>query len=405
MSEQLLFNFPFKKSYLSHDFYVAKNNFTAFKLIESWPQWPSRFINIFGPKGCGKTHLVNILMNKIRCEMVRAKLVNEKILNKYKTKELTIIARGVDLSYGSSVSENEEQLDELAIKCIKSADSLPNGIFSVDFTYDVQDIPNPTEINIGKFFTTHHFITKTGSNMPKILIDLAFNEYNGPYEVLNPCKEDMYWIRGIDVVPILVHKSEIQEKINSFDIKAPDGFPVAKASKVLYKNNQKRVDGYKVFHETIKNGIDSNLSHYFYGSNEKVITLMTKNLKKEYPKINISGYKCPPIKTYKELCEKEYVEDMIKQNPDIIWVSLGFPKQEEFILMLKNKYKINSNIVGIGAVFEWVAETKIKAPEWVANIGFEWILRLMQEPKRLFRRYLVDNFFFIIYFIRQYLRR
>ena len=116
--------------------------------------------------------------------------------------------------------------------------------------------------------------------------------------------------------------SAIQEKINSFDIKAPDGFPVAKASKVLYKNNQKRVDGYKVFHETIKNGIDSNLSHYFYGSNEKVTTLMTKNLKKEYPKINISGYKCPPIKTYKELCEKEYVEDMIKQNPDIIWLSL-----------------------------------------------------------------------------------
>ena len=93
---------------------------------------------------------------------------------------------------------------------------------------------------------------------------------------------------------------------------------------------------------------------------------MTKNLKKEYPKINISGYKCPPIKTYKELCEKEFVGDMIKQNPDVIWVSLGFPKQEEFILMLKNKYNINSNIVGIGAVFEWVAGTKVKAPEWVA---------------------------------------
>ena len=56
MSEQLIFNFPFKKSYLSQDFYVAKNNFNAFKLIESWPNWPSRFINIFGPNGCGKTH-------------------------------------------------------------------------------------------------------------------------------------------------------------------------------------------------------------------------------------------------------------------------------------------------------------------------------------------------------------
>ena len=199
--------------------------------------------------------------------------------------------------------------------------------------------------------------------------------------------------------------SKIQEKINSFDIKAPDGFPVAKASKILYKNNQKRVDGYKVFHETIKNGLNSNLSHYFFGSSEKIVSTMIKKLEEEYSGINIVGYKCPPIMTYEELSEKEFVDNMINQNIDIIWVSLGFPKQEEFIYMLKKKYNINSNIVGVGAVFEWVAGTKIKAPEWIANIGFEWIFRLFQEPKRLFRRYLIDNFLFIIYFIKQYLSK
>ncbi len=199
--------------------------------------------------------------------------------------------------------------------------------------------------------------------------------------------------------------SKIQEKINSFDIKAPDGFPVAKASKFLYKNNQKRVDGFKVFHKTIKGGINSNLSHYFYGSSEKIVTLMIKNLKEEYPEINIAGYKCPPTMSYEKLCDKEFVDDMIQQNVDIIWISLGFPKQEEFICMLKDKYNINSNIVGVGAVFEWVAGTKAKAPEWAANIGFEWIFRLVQEPKRLFRRYLIDNFLFIIYFIKQYLNK
>ena len=199
--------------------------------------------------------------------------------------------------------------------------------------------------------------------------------------------------------------SKIQEKINSFDIKAPDGFPVAKASKILYKNNQKRVDGYKVFHETIKNGLDSNLSHYFFGSSEKIVSTMIKKLEEEYSGINIVGYKCPPIMTYEELCEKEFVDNMINQNIDIIWVSLGFPKQEEFIYMLKKKYDIYSNIVGVGAVFEWVAETKIKAPEWIANIGFEWIFRLMQEPKRLLRRYLIDNILFIIYFTKQYLSK
>ena len=124
------------------------------------------------------------------------------------------------------------------------------------------------------------------------------------------------------------HNSDIREKINSFDIKAPDGFPVAKASKILYKNNQKRVDGYKVFHETIKNGLNSNLSHYFFGSSEKIVSTMIKKLEEEYSGINIVGYKCPPIMTYKELCEKEFVDNMINQNIDIIWVSWGFPKQE-----------------------------------------------------------------------------
>ena len=98
MSEQLIFNFPFKKSYSSQDFYVAKNNFNAFKLIESWP---SRFVNIFGPKGCGKTHLANILMGKIQSILINANKVDEKILEKHKTKECLIID-----DFSNNIDEN-----------------------------------------------------------------------------------------------------------------------------------------------------------------------------------------------------------------------------------------------------------------------------------------------------------
>ena len=91
MSKQLIFNFPFKKTYLSQDFYVSKNNFNAFKLIESWPQWPSRFINIFGPKGCGKTHLANILSSKIGSLIISANIIDNGVIGKYKTKECLII--------------------------------------------------------------------------------------------------------------------------------------------------------------------------------------------------------------------------------------------------------------------------------------------------------------------------
>ena len=91
MSEQLIFSFPFKKHYLSKEFYVSKNNFNAYKLIESWPKWPGRFINVFGPKGCGKTHLINILKKKIECIIISAQKVDAKTLNHFKIKECLAI--------------------------------------------------------------------------------------------------------------------------------------------------------------------------------------------------------------------------------------------------------------------------------------------------------------------------
>ena len=101
MSQQLIFNFPFKKTYLSQDFYVSKNNFNAFKLIESWPQWPSRFINIFGPKGCGKTHLANILSTKIRSLIISANKIDNIVIGDYKTKECLIID-----NFNNDIEEN-----------------------------------------------------------------------------------------------------------------------------------------------------------------------------------------------------------------------------------------------------------------------------------------------------------
>jgi carbamoyl-phosphate synthase large subunit len=110
---------------------------------------------------------------------------------------------------GTGVTVNDPELDELAIRCIQAIDPKPHGIFSVDFTFDWDGVPNPTEINIGKFFTTHHFITRTGCNMPDIFVKLAFDEYVFEKPSLNPCEEEMYWIRGIDTLPKLVSRAEV----------------------------------------------------------------------------------------------------------------------------------------------------------------------------------------------------
>ena len=90
------------------------------------------------------------------------------------------------------------------------------------------------------------------------------------------------------------------------------------------------------------------------------------------------------------------------KSEDIITSCLNSIDKEFKVLIIENSN--NKNFVGVGAVFEWVAGTKIKAPEWIADLGFEWILRLIQEPKRLFKRYLIDNILFIYYFLKQILK-
>ena len=88
---QLIFKFPFKTTYYENDFYVSSNNFEAYKLVESWPNWPGKHVNIFGPSGCGKTHLTNILRKKIKSLFVESSDFNNNSLEAFKLKECLII--------------------------------------------------------------------------------------------------------------------------------------------------------------------------------------------------------------------------------------------------------------------------------------------------------------------------
>lgn len=124
---------------------------------------------------------------------------------------------GVTGITGTGKTIKDPAVSKLAIECIKAVDEKPHGIFSVDFTYNEKGIPNPTEINIAKFFTTHHFITRTGCNMPEMIVELAFGEYKGKYDIIDPCKENMYWIRGVDSIPVLKSQKEIDAAEREFE--------------------------------------------------------------------------------------------------------------------------------------------------------------------------------------------
>jgi chromosomal replication initiation ATPase DnaA len=98
---QLIFNFPFTTNYFEEDFFVSSSNFEAYKLIETWPKWPSRNINIYGPFGCGKSHLANILKKKINSFFINASDISNNSLALIKLKECLIID-----NYENNIEEN-----------------------------------------------------------------------------------------------------------------------------------------------------------------------------------------------------------------------------------------------------------------------------------------------------------
>tara|TARA_B110000438_G_C15787138_1_gene638947 strand:- start:432 stop:1178 length:747 start_codon:yes stop_codon:yes gene_type:complete len=188
--------------------------------------------------------------------------------------------------------------------------------------------------------------------------------------------------------------------LNSLDYKVCDGYPLSRAINTLYGLNQERVDGYNLFHSTVKSGIKKNTRHFFFGNVESVVLKMIKELETLYPEIKISGYYCPPMLNVEQLKTIENKSIINKAEADIVWISLGFPKQEQFMEYIQEE-KNNFNILGVGNVFDWVAKTKYKAPNFMADNGFEWLFRFSQEPFRLARRYLIDNTLFIIFFTLQ----
>ena len=124
---------------------------------------------------------------------------------------------------GAGVTISDPVIDDIAQKAIHAVDKSPNGIFGVDLTYDEAGIPNPTEINIGRFFTTHLFFTEAGLNMPYIFIKTAYGEhFPRLLKKINPLPDGLVWVRGMDFLPILTDtgkidysKKELAERISN----------------------------------------------------------------------------------------------------------------------------------------------------------------------------------------------
>lgn len=173
----------------------------------------------------------------------------------------------------------------------------------------------------------------------------------------------------------------------------PDGGPLSTVGRKRGYKNMARTTGPSLMGEIFKITAEKEYRHFFYGSKEETLELLEKKLNNDYPGIQISGMYSPPFRPLTEE-EDEAVIEMINQTkPDFVWIGLGAPKQEKW--MADHQGKIDGLMVGVGAGFDYYAGNIQRAPEWMQKRNLEWFYRFIQDPRRLFHRYLHTNTSFI----------
>lgn len=189
--------------------------------------------------------------------------------------------------------------------------------------------------------------------------------------------------------------------VNAADMATPDGMPVSWSLKWLGFRGQQRINGPDLTWRLLERAARDGHSVYFYGSTPETIELLATRAKAAFPGLKIAGSCSPPFRPLTREEDDAIVEQINASGAGLVFIGLGCPKQEHW--MAAHKGRIKAVMLGVGAAFDYHAGTLKRAPRWMQRSGLEWIYRLSQEPRRLWKRYLTTNSLFIYYFIRQVL--
>jgi N-acetylglucosaminyldiphosphoundecaprenol N-acetyl-beta-D-mannosaminyltransferase len=196
--------------------------------------------------------------------------------------------------------------------------------------------------------------------------------------------------------------SFFKDALNNADILLPDGSGILLAAKILKQHLPERVAGTEFFLAlTELCNKQNNIRIFFLGSTEDVLQRLVDRIKIDFPNVTVCGVYSPPFKAeFSEADNKLMVKSINTAKPNVLWVGMTAPKQEKWILA--NKDKLDVNFIGaVGAVFDFYAGTKKRAPQWICKMGLEWLPRLLREPKRLWKRNFVSTPLFLYAVFKQ----
>lgn len=186
---------------------------------------------------------------------------------------------------------------------------------------------------------------------------------------------------------------------NGSALNLPDGKPLSIVQKHRGYTQAGRVPGPDLMPEIFALSERKGYRHYFYGSRPETLAALEKQLKKKYPGLQIAGMYSPPFRPLTEEEDREITERIRSAGADFIWIGLGAPKQECW--MAEHAGKFGGVMLGVGAGFDFHAGTIKRAPKWMQECCMEWLYRILQDPKRLLKRYLDTNFSFLWYLFKE----
>lgn len=194
---------------------------------------------------------------------------------------------------------------------------------------------------------------------------------------------------------------QVRQAVNNAGLATPDGMPLVWLGRLKSKDTPvTRVYGPDLMLALCKLSAQKGYRHYFYGGAAGIAELLAQRLQSRYPGLPVAGTYSPPYRpmTFQE--ESHILEQINQAKPDIIWVGLGTPKQDLWVANHRDQLTA-SVLIAVGAAFDFHTGRLPQAPKWMQRSGLEWLFRLLQEPRRLWHRYLVYNPLFILLILAQ----
>lgn len=196
----------------------------------------------------------------------------------------------------------------------------------------------------------------------------------------------------------------LRRALATVDVATPDGVPIVWAIRLSVDPSQERVYGPDLMLKMLIASEQRGWRHYLYGSTSETLDALRTTISELVPEAQVVGWESPPFRPLTPEEEDETIDRIRDSGADIVWIGLGMPKQELWMDRISSRLP-EVTLVGVGAAFDFIAGTKRQAPAWMRSSGLEWLFRLIQEPRRLWRRYLWNNPAYLLLMAREVVSR